>query len=144
MYRAQIASIITGHLHIYRDVTAPTDRLVKKVKMFLEEHNNLLILRSYKGGITVAITNEEYNIRMKDILDDNSRVKKVNKDPTLSIQRKANLHIDKLKKKNILTDQQASKLKFIMQCAQKYMETLKFIKKVILLDPLSQELLAPL
>lgn len=79
-------------------------------KEFLKENDNLVILNSDKGNVTVILDKDNYNEKINDLLNDESTYKKLENDPTENIQRKTNAMIRKLYENGHIDKNQRSKL----------------------------------
>jgi hypothetical protein len=78
-----------------KKTNTPTDTYIttgerRTVEKFLEDNENLVITRADKGNATVILEKKEYDRKLHALLEDTSTYKKVNVDPTLTIQRKNN------------------------------------------------------
>lgn len=61
-------------------------------KRFLKDHPDLLITKVVKGNVTVAMSRNQYNSKMNNllVLDDPAVYKVINRDPSIRFQKKNN------------------------------------------------------
>lgn len=71
--------------------------------IFLKQNPDVIVTTSDKGNVTVIMDKGDYNKKIKDILQTSS-FKQINRDPTLTIQNKANKYITQLNNLNIIDD----------------------------------------
>lgn len=110
--RVKLVSLIDNHLQ--KSTNNQRDRLiidtVGQSKQFLDNNKDILILSSDKGNKTVAMEKKDYETKMKEMLWDMCTYKRLNKDPTSSMQTKNNLLVEKLHNKNLITTNEKNKL----------------------------------
>ncbi|XP_045460226.1 uncharacterized protein LOC123670741 [Harmonia axyridis] len=89
LYRAKVSSIIASYIHKNRDIMYQTDRPYRIAREFLKANENLIILNSDKGAVTVAMDREDYTQKMYTIINSES-FKQIPRDPTTTLQNKCN------------------------------------------------------
>lgn len=109
--RAKVTSVVTNYMHRYRDQKIGETKLINDVKRFLRENEDLLVLKSDKGGVTVIMDKDRYDMSMKELLDNTVNFKKLNRNPTLTVQNKANGIISNLVKLKCISDETGKTLK---------------------------------
>ena len=88
-----------------RSLTGKEKRLINAVgetKKFLNKNSNLLILKSDKGNMTVAMDKVDYETKMSNIIQDMCTYKRLKTDPTTKLQTRNNTIIEKLFTLNII------------------------------------------
>ena len=68
----------------------------KVMETFLEANSNLTVIKADKGNSTVIMEKADYNKKLRDLLEDPTTYKKIDTDPTSSIQRKNNEIVKKM------------------------------------------------
>lgn len=111
LYRTKICSLITNYIHKNRDETYQTDRPYKITREFLKNNQNLIILNSDKGSVTVAMDREDY-VRGMHLIINSDSFKRIPRDPTSTVQKKCNNYATKLSNINAISKEQA----IIMKC----------------------------
>ncbi|XP_037821221.1 uncharacterized protein LOC119610166 [Lucilia sericata] len=100
--RAKFVTLIDDHMR--KSKMNARDKLilntVVQCEKYLEANNDIIILNSDKGNKTVAMTKDDYNTKMMDIIKDMCTYRRLKKDPTLSLQNKNNILVEKLYKLN--------------------------------------------
>lgn len=77
----------------------------------MKNHPNLIIVQSDKGAVMCVLNKDDYQKNMLDIINNASCFKKVDKDPTSTLQTKSNNYINKLQRTKAITPQVAHSLK---------------------------------
>lgn len=106
LVRAKVASVITNHIHRFRDVKCAETKLFNEAKRFLRENDELLVVKSDKGGVTVILDKLTYDAKIREQIDDTQKFKKLSRDPTLTIQNKSNKIIANLVKSKLMTEEE--------------------------------------
>ncbi|XP_067634760.1 uncharacterized protein, partial [Eurosta solidaginis] len=83
---------------------------VAQTRKFLQKNKNIRILTSDKGNKTVAMEAEDYNNKMKCILNDLTTYRIQRQDPTSRLQTKNNTLVEKLFRTEIITKAEKKKL----------------------------------
>lgn len=141
--RAQVTNIITNFLHKNRNNNSPNTQLFLRSKRFLKEHPDLLIIKSDKGNVTVAMNKTEYHRLSIDILSDERYYSKLRTDPICTIQQKANKLVSELKRNNIITKEVASTLTIYNSVAPKFYGLPKIHKPTLSLRPIISSVNSP-
>ena len=82
--------------------TLPEERQAVKQ---LASDKNIVVLPADKGRATVVMDREDYNTKMKALLDDKNTYKPVAKDPTSALERKMNSILLDLRRKGRLSEE---------------------------------------
>lgn len=103
--RTKLTSMLENHMN--KHSLTMRDRFVlntvEQTRTFLHKNKNILILNADKGNVTVAMEKEDYESRMNDVLNDMMTYRRINKDPTSSLQKKNSELVDELHNLNIIT-----------------------------------------
>lgn len=90
--RAEVVNIVTNFKT--SKLNTKDDPLInsqyKDTSKFMKDNDDLVVLNSDKGNMTVILDKETYIDKVKELLSDELTYKSINKDPTESIQRKSN------------------------------------------------------
>lgn len=109
--RAKVTNILTNFLHNNQPSDNSILKLVKNTKAFLKQYNNILILNADKGNVTVAMYKEKYLEKMYELLKDPHTYKQLDKDPTLSFERRNNSLVNELNNLGYIDQSTAKKLR---------------------------------
>lgn len=101
--RAQVTNIITNFYFNNRRETSLTNQLYLETTKFLKNNENLLVLSSDKGNMTVIMEKEEYYTKCNTLVNDEEVYTRLNKDPTRSIERETNAWVKKMKTNNYIS-----------------------------------------
>lgn len=142
LLRSKIASIITNHIHNNKGAKTYTDRIYNETRSFLKNNENLLVLNSDKGSVTVIIERETYKQKMYEIVNSES-FRTLQKDPTLTLQTKSNNYIKKLQDLNILSAERAKALKSYNSVCPKIYGNPKLHKRDCPLRPIVSSINSP-
>lgn len=140
--RNRATSIITNHLHKNQNITFKTDKMYKETKKFLRENEDVIILDSDKGSVTVMMNKEEYQQKMNTIVEQDC-FRKLNRDPTSTVQNGSNQLISELLENNHIDLQMAKKMKRYNSNCPKIYGNPKVHKENIPLRPIVASLLSP-
>lgn len=143
-YRAKLTSIITGYVHQNKEIKNPTDKLFRETECFLKENQNLVVVNSDKGGVTVVLDREQYHQKMMDLLSDANSFVVLSRDPTAVIQTKSNDFIKQLEKIQHLTPEQAKTLKIYNASCPKIYGNPKVHKPGAPLRPIVSSIQSPM
>ncbi|XP_044749651.1 uncharacterized protein LOC123310247 [Coccinella septempunctata] len=108
--RARATNMITNFTHENNKSDTFIQKWYKDTKKFLKDNDDIIVLDSDKGGVTVIMEKTEYENKIQSLLDSKD-FKKLPRDPTQSIQQKCNKYVSKMHDKGYITEQQAKKLK---------------------------------
>lgn len=110
--RAKTASIITNYIHKNKNinVTNHIEKLYRTTRNFLRSNNHLLVLNSDKGSVTVLMDRSDYLERIHSIVNTDD-FKQIPRDPTTTIQTKANRIITTFENRNIPSKEQAKSMR---------------------------------
>lgn len=115
LIRNNCINIITNFVRKKRPLDNKKKQLInmsKQTSNFLKNNkDNILILKADKGNTTVIMNKSDYLETSNNMLNDEFTYKKLNKDPTITIQNKNNKLIDSLIKEGYIVNEQGKKLK---------------------------------
>ncbi|XP_017472205.1 PREDICTED: uncharacterized protein LOC108363374 [Rhagoletis zephyria] len=118
-------------------------RTVGRTQKFLNQNKNILILDADKGNVTVAMDEEDYDKKMKNIVNDMMTYKRTLKDPTATLLKKSNDIIDKMATQNIINNSEKYKLKSTTARAPRIYGLPKVHKQDTPLRPICSNIDAP-
>ncbi|XP_061388861.1 uncharacterized protein LOC133323976 [Musca vetustissima] len=119
------------------------NRTVDQTRTILKHNNDILILNADKGNVTVAITKEDYQARMNNIISDMMSYQRINKDPTTSLIKKNNELVEELYKNNIICAIERRKLKSDVATAPRLYGLPKIHKENYPLRPICSSINSP-
>ena len=76
---------------------------VDKTRKLLKKNNNIIIVNSDKGNVTVAMDKQDYTQKINSILKERSTYKVLKRDPTTTLQQKNNDLVENLLKEEVIT-----------------------------------------
>ncbi|XP_075155167.1 uncharacterized protein LOC142228579 [Haematobia irritans] len=88
-----------------------TVNAMKHTKNFLKQNKNIAILEADKGNVTVAMKRDEYEEKMDRIVNDMMTYKRLQKDPTNTLQKKNNDLVNELFRQNIISEFERKRMK---------------------------------
>ncbi|XP_044751208.1 uncharacterized protein LOC123311365 [Coccinella septempunctata] len=97
LLRAKSTNAITNFIHQAWRKNNPQYGLFCKTKRFLKDNDDIVITMADKGNVTVAITKQQYEEKLLNIVEDTNVYKKLNSDPTSRYQTKNNSLVKDLK-----------------------------------------------
>ncbi|XP_037826543.1 uncharacterized protein LOC119614495 [Lucilia sericata] len=143
--RAKFVTLIDDHMR--KSKMNARDKLilntVVQCEKYLEANNDIIILNSDKGNKTVAMTKDDYNTKMMDIIKDMCTYRRLKKDPTLSLQNKNNILVEKLYKLNVINLLDKNKLTTRIAIAPRIYGLPKIHKKDMPLRPICSSINSP-
>ena len=74
-----------------------------KTRKLLKKNNNIIIVNSDKGNVTVAMDKQDYTQKINSILKERSTYKVLKRDPTTTLQQKNNVLVENLFKEEVIT-----------------------------------------
>lgn len=143
LMRAKTTEVITNYLHKFKSTNNNETRMYNKIKHYLKIKNNILILQSDKGGVTVAMPKTDYKEKMDLILNNHQNFRLLNKDLTESIQKKANGLVEDMVKTHSLTTAEGKTLKTYNAVCPKIYGNPKIYKKGHPLRPIISDVQGP-
>ncbi|XP_045466743.1 uncharacterized protein LOC123675429 [Harmonia axyridis] len=108
--RAKVTNAVTNYIHRPIEENSLIQKWYKDTKWFLKENNDLIILNSDKGAVTVVMNEKMYNEKIQSILESKD-FKRLPRDPTQALQTKCNKYIDKLGELKYITKEQMKQMK---------------------------------
>lgn len=139
---AKVTNIVTNFLRTAEEQHY-FNEMFKKSKTFLKQHPDLLVLKSDKGAVTVLITKQHYHDLSMSILEDASSYKILARDPTCTIQQKANKLISKIKSGGMIEDSLARKFTIYNSIPPKFYGLPKIHKDPVKLRPIISSIDSP-
>ena len=140
---ARTTNVITNYLHSPGNHNNSLNNLYNKSKRFLSQNPDLLVLRADKGAVTVLISKEHYHNLALDILNDDEAYLTLNRDPTSTIQQKANKLMSNLKKDGQVDELTAKNHMIYNSVAPKFYGLPKIHKEPIKLRPIISSIDSP-
>ncbi|XP_044766438.1 uncharacterized protein LOC123322556 [Coccinella septempunctata] len=108
--RGKTTSIITNFIHNNSNKNYTTERLFNVTKSFLRDNEELIVLNSDKGSVTVIMEKQDYVQKMLAIINSNS-FKELPMDPTQKIQTKCNKFVSLLETHKVITREKARQMR---------------------------------
>ncbi|XP_061391115.1 uncharacterized protein LOC133326507, partial [Musca vetustissima] len=119
------------------------NRTVAQTRTFLKNNNDILILNADKGKVTVAITKEDYQSRINNMISHMMQYQRINKDPTTILIKKNNELVEELYKNNIIYAIARRKLKSDVATAPRLYGLSKIHKENYPLRPICSSINSP-
>lgn len=141
--RSKITNIVTNYIHKNEKHDNVYNSLYRETHRFLRDHPDLIVTNSDKGNTTVIMNTEQYRSKTLELLNDNDVYKKLPKDPTSNIQRRANNLIKTLKQEHHINDDLARKLSNYKSVAPRFFATPKIHKENIPMRPIISTINSP-
>lgn len=91
-----IHNYVNYHQHVVDSDSRKLLRLVNDTKVFLDNNGEIIITKADKGNVTVAMSADEYETKMNQLLDDNDTYEVITRNPTNCTQVNNNEIIEKL------------------------------------------------
>lgn len=142
-FRAQVTNILTNFLHKPNKRNSYFNELFNKSKHFLKEHPELIITRSDKGNVTVIMNKTQYKEKSLEILNDENSYNILRRDPTSTLQQKANRLISELSDNEMISEQEAKRLTFYNAVPAKFYGLPKIHKPTLTLRPIISSIDSP-
>ncbi|XP_060525272.1 uncharacterized protein LOC132701408 [Cylas formicarius] len=122
LLRTRATNLITNYINssVVTSVAPPTYDIERRTKRFLKANPNLVITKSDKGNVTVAMTKEDYLEKSLILLNDANTYLPVIRDPTHSIETQCNNIIKKINNLGYIDDTTARNLKTYNGVCPKY------------------------
>ena len=140
---ARVINVVTNYTQQQKAFGLRTHSLYHKSKRFLKEHPEVLLMNADKGNVTVLIPREVYERLSDDIISDTQSIQPLIRDPTSTIQQKANKIITSLKNKGRIDGVTAKKLMIYNSYFPRYYGLPKIHKPVLSLRPIISSIQAP-
>lgn len=131
----QSTNIITNFVHKENSPNPFYNNFVT-CKNFLKSHPELKIIQSDKMKVTTIVTNEQYDRLSRDILADVDYYQVLERDPSNTIQQKANQLITQLEKNRMIEAREGSKHRCYNGVINKFYGLPKIHKPVLTLRPI--------
>lgn len=117
---AQAVNAITNHVHKIQQCNSQLHNMYRRASLFMKNHPELLLLQSDKGNVTVLMNNDQYIQLANNIIQDKLYYLPLERDPTSTIQQKANKLVLKLKKLKAIDEAFAKKLNIYKSLPPKF------------------------
>ncbi|XP_044747481.1 zinc finger Y-chromosomal protein 1-like isoform X2 [Coccinella septempunctata] len=135
LLRAQITSITTNFIYRNQNKNYISEKLYNTTKNFLKLNNELIILNSDKGSVTVVMERSDYTQKMLSIIN-SDEFSEIHRDPTPSIQTKSNGFISMLLTHKVINREKAKSMKVYNSTAPKIYGNPKIHKDGVPLRPI--------
>lgn len=116
--RCRIVNVVTNYIRGFDKLGNLKDPVVrfctsamKTTARFLKDNPNICLLSADKGNRTVIMDREEYDRKMKALIEDDDTYAKINRDPTSTLQTKSNNIVKRLQDLALIDDNTARKLR---------------------------------
>ena len=90
-FRHKVLSLSSKYINKPKHIS-DFDRLIAKnikyTQEFLKDEKQLLVTKADKGNITVVLNKSDYNIKINDLLNDQSAYEKIDSNPLTQLQKK--------------------------------------------------------
>lgn len=135
---AQSCNLITNFLHNSNnfDNNNINTILFNKTNKFLKDNPHLRVIMSDKMNVTTIMTVTQYELLAGEILNDSYHYKRINRDPSNSIQQKTNKFISDLVKSKMLTEEEGKSYRSYNGVINKFYGLPKIHKPVLSLRPI--------
>lgn len=140
---AKVTNILTNWAQNKQGFTGPLQATFNKTKKFLKEHPELIISPADKGNVTVCMNKSVYLELSNSILMDREYYTELARDPTSTIQQKANQLVSNLKKAKMLDDTLTNRLTIYNSRPARFYGLPKIHKPQLALRPIISSLQCP-
>lgn len=140
--RSKITNVLTNF--VYKPTTLNfLQTLFHKTKRFFKSNKDLIVTKSDKGNVTVIMNKKLYIEKCEDLLNDETCYIKLNRDPTSTLQQKANNLVSSLLKQKVISKEISKTLTIYDQAAPKFYGLPKIHKPVLSVRPIISSIKAP-
>lgn len=115
----------------------------RKTKKFIKDNDDIIVCRADKGNSTVIMDKKDYLHKAKQLLQDSSTYKKINRDPTNKIQKEINNITNQCIQQNIIDKRTGMQWKSLNTTAPVIYFVPKVHKKDIPLRPIVSTIKSP-
>lgn len=140
---AKITNILTNWIQKQPMTNGNIQRSFSKASKFIREHPDVIITQADKGNVTVAMNVEQYHQLSETILSDAQYYEQLSRDPTSTLQQRANKLISELKRDKMIELMQANKLTIYNARPAKFYGLPKIHKPTLSLRPIISSLQCP-
>ncbi|XP_030749952.1 uncharacterized protein LOC115877775 [Sitophilus oryzae] len=134
--RGRFTNVIVNFLHGDSRKTHILSKQIKETKQFLVEHPELIVTLSDKGNVTVVMDRADYLNLSYGLLNDTKYYKPLPRDPTSTLEVKANKLISNFSNLEIIDKELAKSLKTYNSTAARYYGLPKIHKPALALRPI--------
>ncbi|XP_044745159.1 uncharacterized protein LOC123307022 [Coccinella septempunctata] len=110
IFRSLAANTITNYVRSNRGTNNVFQNEFYYCKRYLKDHQDLLVMQSDKGNVTVLMDRSQYVDLSREILEDDNHYKILPRDPTTSMQTKCNSLVKNLVNKGYITESEGKRL----------------------------------
>lgn len=135
--------IITEFFNSHHPGDLYFNSMFKKTRLFLREHPAVLVMSADKGGTTVLLNKTDYSSLSEELLQDRDYYTPLQRDPTSSIQQRANKIISELREGSVLSNIQAKNLMIYNATSPKFYGLPKIHKPQLKLRPIISSINSP-
>lgn len=140
---AKVTNILTNFLQKPDRTPSQLEVTYQNTGKFLRQHPEVLVTQADKGNVTVCMKKSEYSALSKNILADTQYYKRLPRDPTSTLQQKANKLITNLKNRNMIDDTSAKKYMIYNSRPARFYGLPKIHKPQLSLRPIISSLSCP-
>lgn len=139
----RVTNILTNYVQHHDNGDPQLNKIFNKTKKFLKDNPQIIVTRADKGNVTVAMNKQQYNDLSTNLLADTSYYKKLNRDPTNSLQQKANKIVTSLKREGMIDERQSKSMMIYNSKSAKFYGLPKIHKPQIALRPIISAVSGP-
>lgn len=139
----KVTNILTNYLQKQGTDFPNYNSIYNKSRKFLRDHPEVVIIQADKGGVTVAIDRQQYTDLSNEILSDRVYYQQLTRDPTSSLQQKANKIVSELKKSGSIQAEIARDLMIYNAVPARFYGLPKIHKPQLSLRPIISSLNCP-
>lgn len=143
--RANFTHVVENHLqrNMVNERDKFTIRTADETQRFLRQNKDILILEADKGNCTVAMEKQDYMKKMDLILNDIMSYRRINKDPTSSLQKKNNTIVNEMHERSIIDERTKRELHTETATAPRMYGVPKIHKPDVPLRPICSNINSP-
>ena len=143
LFRNRFTNIITKFIQHQGTNKQHFNEVFNKTKRFLQEHPEAYVTGSDKGNVTVIMHKEDYLSKSLDLLQDPKYYKKLNSNPTSTIQTRANKLIKSLKDNKHIDNETAKAMTTYNSVAPRLYTLPKIHKPTLAMRPIVSSINCP-
>lgn len=143
MIPARVTNILTNFVQKPKTTGSQQIVLYYRTRSFLKQHPELIITQADKGNSTVCMSRDEYVNLSNSILSDDECYRVLRRDPTSTLQQRANKLIADLKRKKMVDDMLAHKCMIYNSKPARFYGLPKIHKPQLALRPIISSLSCP-
>lgn len=139
----KVTNILTNFVQSADSKHSLHTNIYNKTQKFLKEHQEIAICQADKGNVTVCLKKEDYVNLSQDILSDHTCYKQIGRDPTSTIQQKANKLVMSLKNDSLIDLTTARRLTIYNSRPARFYGLPKIHKPQLTLRPIISSISCP-